>query len=94
MEVVIFLDTLMTKVSKKIATLKIEWLIKKLQIIVTNLFLTNKPQKTPLNGQKYKKNQFSQLWDLIDTLGLHKDLKPICSPHSEFLVWKDEVSFF
>ena len=84
LEVAIFLWPYMTRVSKKIATSKIEWLIKKLQIILTNLFLTNKPQKDPPNGQKYKKNQISQLWELIKTLGFHKALKPICSPCSEY----------
>ena len=84
LEVAIFLWPYMTRVSKKIATSKIEWLIKKLQLILTNLFLTNKPQKDPLNGQKYKKNQFSQLWELIETLGFHKDLKPNSSPRSAY----------
>ena len=74
----------MIEVSKKIANSKIEWRIKNLQLIVTNLFRTNNPQNDPLNGQKYKKNQFSQLWDLKETLGFHKDLKPICSPWSEY----------
>ena len=83
-EVAIFLWPYMTRVSKKIATSKIEWLIKKLQLILTNLFLTNKPQKDPLNGQKYKKNQFSQLWELIETLVFHKDLKPNSSPRSAY----------
>ena len=46
-EVAIFLWPYMTKVSKKIANSKIEWLIKKLQLIATNLFLKNKPQKDP-----------------------------------------------
>ena len=84
LEVAIFLWPYMTRVSKKIATSKIEWLIKKLQLILTNLFLTNKTQKDPLNGQKYKKNQFSQLWELIETLGFHKDLKPNASPRCAY----------
>ena len=83
-EVTIFLWPYMTRVSKKIATSKIEWLIKKLQLILTNLFLTNKPQKDPLNGHKYKKKQFSQLWELIETLGFHKDLKPNSSSRSAY----------
>ena len=84
LEVAIFLWSYMTRVSKKIATSKIEWLIKKLQLILTNLFLTNKPQKDPLNGQKYKNNQFYQLWELIETLVFHKDLKSNSFPRSAY----------
>ena len=51
---------------------------------MTNLFLTNNPQNDPLNGQKYKKKSIFSLWDFIETFGIHKDLKPICSPHSEY----------
>ena len=80
----IFIRPYMIEVSKKIANSKIEWRIKNLQLIVTNLFRTNNPQNDPLNGKKYKKNQFSQLWDLKETLGFHKDIKPICSPWSEY----------
>ena len=83
-DLAIFLWPYMNKVSKKIATSKIEWLIKNLQLIVTNLFLTNNPQNDPLNGQKYKKKSIFSLWDFIETFGIHKDLKPICSPHSEY----------
>ena len=41
-------------------------------------------QNDPPNPQKYFKNQFYHLWDLIETLGFHKDLKPICSSHYEY----------
>ena len=61
-EVAIFLWPYMTRVSKKIATSKIEWLIKKLQIILTNLFITNKPQKDPRISKNIKKSNFSALW--------------------------------
>ena len=50
----IFLRPYMIEVSKKIANSKIEWRIKNLQLIVTNLFRTNNPQNDPLNDQKYK----------------------------------------
>ena len=54
----IFLRPYMIEVSKKIANSKIEWQIKNLQLIVTNLFHINNPQNDPLNGQKYKKINF------------------------------------
>ena len=71
----------MTRVSKKIATSKIEWLIKKLQIILTNLFLTNKPQKDHQNGQKYfKKSNFS-------ALGVDRDLGFSQGPLTHLFPW-------
>ena len=79
-EVAIFLWPYMTRVSKKIATLKIEWLIKKLQLILTNLFLyTNKPQKDPQNCQKYKKSIFS-------ALGVDRDLGFSQGPQTQFFL--------
>ena len=58
----------MNKVSKKIATSKIECIIKNLQLIVTNLFLTNNLQKDPPKRPKiFKKSIFS-------ALGLYRDL--------------------
>ena len=83
----IFLRPYMIEVSKKIANSKIEWRIKNLQLIVTNLFLTNKPQKTPWTAKNTKKNQFSQLWELIETLVFHKDLKPNSSPRSAYSLY-------
>ena len=78
LEVAIFLWPYMTRVSKKIATSKIEWLIKKLQLILTNLFLTNKPQKDPLNGQKYKKKS------IFSALGVDRDLGFSQGPQTQF----------
>ena len=68
----------MTRVSKKVATSKIEWLIKKLQLILTNLFLTNKPQKDPLNCQKLKKNT------IFSALGVDRDLGFSLGPQTQF----------
>ena len=77
-EVAIFLWSYMTRVSKKIATSKIEWLIKKLQLILTNLFLTNTTQKDPLNGQKYKKKS------IFSALGVDRDLGFSQGPRTQF----------
>ena len=79
----IFLRPYMIEVSKKIANSKIEWQIKNLQLIVTNLFRTNNPQNDPLNGQKYKKKS------IFSALGLERDLGFSQGPQTHLfpLVW-------
>ena len=79
----IFLRPYMIEVSKKIANSKIEWRIKNLQLIVTNLFRTNNPQNDPLNGQKYKKKS------IFSALGLEIDLGFSQGPQTHLfpLVW-------